>query len=319
MLFSLCLLLITNGMQAATFEDIWFDMQIMYGQISSVFESKNIDLAGDYWLSQQRDFKNILLGTPNKDIWYSRAISATMIRRGFSRDQNFELWYINTCLDKEVKDKIKSYRDTDFNLMPFECTELQCSTNTLGHLYYAGKILEQAKNQKKEINKIIEFGAGYGNLARIFKTLLPQATIILIDLPEFLALQYIFLRSTLTSKIIVHTSVPNNLEEGCIHLLPVYLMNEFMYKPDIFISTFALSEAPNITQKIVVQKSFFNADLIYLSGQLNGWNKGLGFEHHSFLHDAIRALYTKTICHPFHIFNEGFESYELQASLLQLN
>lgn len=313
MLFILGALFFTT-VQAHDFENVWQNMQKAYHDFLIDFDAHDQNLAGAYWMEQKNNFSRILLGDPDKNLWQNRAVFCNMIRSGFEKEQKFELCYLKSCLSDSVKQLVMSYKDTDFNGMPFNCQELSCSTNTLGHLFYAAKIMEKARSEAMKIETIVELGGGYGNLARILKSFNPEATIILIDLPEFLALQYLFLVSTMPSvKIIAHKSKIDSYEKGCIHLVPVSQLSSLDIQADVFISTFALSESPHVVQKLTVDQKFFNASLIYITGQLNGWNKQLNFEQHDFVINQVRKLYGTAQCNPFHIFNDGFESYEIMA------
>lgn len=103
----------------------------------------------------------------------------------------------------------------------------------------------------------------------MFLELLPKhPTYVLIDLPEMLALQYVFLRrSSTTYRVIAHTSLPIGIEENCVNLVPVHLIEAVPLTGDLFISTFALSETPNCVQEVIVRRRFFNCKSIYIVGQ----------------------------------------------------
>lgn len=300
------------------FEQQWADMQAQYIKLctaldSDKFRSMESDYCGSYWQGQKKEFRNTLLGKANKNLWREHCIQSSMVRTGFDSMQALEVCYIKSCISEKTRNKILSYKDVDFNSVPFEC-ELNCSTNTLGHLFYTAKVLEKVHQNNIKLNTIFEFGGGYGNLGRILKSLNPQATLVMIDLPEFNALQYLFLKATLPYEVIVHTEAPKSFKEGAIHLVPVFFLKDIDLNADLFISTFALSEAPLMVQSIVADKKFFNATIAYLTGQLNGWAPHLDFEHHKFIHSQIRSTYSIVDCVPFHgnlQLGKGFESYEI--------
>jgi hypothetical protein len=233
-----------------------------------------------------------------------------MVRFGWTSSQDYEVYFLENCLSPETQKIMTRLSDTQFSGLPFECQKFNCSTNTLVHWYYVARTLEVLRNQ--QIKSVIEFGGGYGNLARTFKMAEPEATFVIIDLPELLAIQYLFLSSTLpeTTKIIVHSQPTNSLETGAIHLIPSYIVEKCDLKSDIFISTFALSESSKDCQNVIANKNFFNSRLSYIVGQLEGWHD-LNLTHHSFVHKAIRNQYKTVICEPSYLFFLKVPAYEI--------
>lgn len=296
--------------------DLWQDMQTKYTDLCTQLETKystsdRAQYCSDYWQSQCLLLKNILINPKSERLWFERFLHQNMIRSGIEISQQYEICHLKFCLSKPVQQLINAYKDVELPGIFRECKEFNCSTNTLGHLFYVSKILEKAHAQEKTIKTIIEFGAGYGNLARVFKHILPEATLILFDLPEFLALQYYFLKLTNNNiEIIMHTELPVSFKPGAIHLVPVYFLPTCTCTADIFVSTFALSEVTLKTQQIVIQKSFFNAWLSYITGQLNGGTEVI-MENHRTILTGIRNCYKQVDCQPFHNLFQDLKSYEL--------
>ncbi len=239
-----------------------------------------------------------------------RHLQGMMVRQGMTLSQEFEVTHLTHCVTEEFANSLKTFRDSTFGYLPRECETFDCSVNTLGHLYYAAVIIERAKQIVRQPGSIIEFGSGYGNLARIFKHFLPETNLILIDLPELLALQYLFLRSELpNADIIIEQSGTFTPKAGAIHLVPVHYMKEMTQKADLFVSTFALSETPAALQLTAIEKRFFNSSLCYISGQLHGAAPEHGWVHHSYLQNGIRSCYPVAQISPFHVFQNGVQLY----------
>ena len=300
----------------ATFSDQWQLMQKEKKQLNKKLEQQNLSKLESiyyhpYWQEQKKVLEAILLGAPDPDCWKKNPINGTMVCCGYSQYQKYELDYLQLCLSQETATKIFSYQDTYFNGIPFECQALNCSSNTLLHLYYASHILEQLPQAKQ----IIEFGGGYGNLARIFKKIDPSATIIIIDLPEFIALQYLFLSATLDdTHVYIHKTTPKNYIQGAIHLIPIHLIDTLNLTPDLFVSTFALSETPTIIQNKIIEKQFFGAPSVYMTGQIDGWYPYNQFENHQLLQQAIHGAYKHVSVNLFHrSFDNALKSYEIIA------
>lgn len=271
-----------------------------------------LELVNEHWSQSKTSLRNVIMGRPDRHCWLKEPIQSNMVRCGFGPSQVYEECFLRSCLSKEVLELINTYQDTDLTLAPFESGEFNCSTNTLGHLYYAGIVLEQAQMHDINLDTIIEIGSGYGNLARIFKSLLPNTTLILIDLPEFLFLQHLFLDLTLpNAEIIVHSEIPKSFKKSAIHLVPYCFLEQIYVEADLFISTFGLSETTHKMQSIIAEKQFFNASVTYISGQLDGWKPQHNFEGHRLMHDAIRSYHQYVKCQPFHILTNGLNSYEV--------
>ena len=225
-----------------------------------------------FWMGIKNQMKGLILGKPQKNLLQHSAISGQMVRTGIRETQQYEICFLKKCLTEKTNVLLNQFSETSFSRLAKECHEFNCSTNTLGHLFYAAKSLEQFENQN--ISTIVELGSGYGNLARVFKFMLPDSTLFLIDIPEFLAIQYLFLNMTLpNTEIIMHSSIPKSFMNKAIHLIPSCLINDLSIKTDLFISTFALSETTDTLQNLVINKRFFDCNVCYISGQLSGWNE----------------------------------------------
>jgi len=310
---SLLLVLSYVSIFATSYQQHWNQMQIEYEMLcnkGAPFLYKDSYLCHPHWIKAKNNIKQIISGPANPHFVRNQIISNEMVRGGIKSPQIYEISYLKECLSPETKLLLNRFNDTDLVGLTKECKEFNCSTNTLGHLFYAAKSLEQFKN--KDLTTIVEFGGGYGNLARIFKSILPKATIFLIDLPELLALQYFFLKATLpeTTKVIIHAQAPENFEAGAIHLIPHYIVEDIKLKTDLFISTFALSEGSEYIQKSIIQKKFFDASVCYIVGQLHGWGE-LNFVNHSNILDTLRKTYQNIDCHPYHLILDCLHSYEI--------
>lgn len=139
--------------------------------------------------------RDIILGQPDRYFVRHYCISNAIVRSGMSVVQAYELLYLKDCISKKTKEKLAQVHESDLLGLDKCCQEYTCSSNCLGHLYYAAKVLEAMPNDS--IQSIVEVGSGYGNLASVFKQMMPQATLFLIDLAELRALQYFFLKATM--------------------------------------------------------------------------------------------------------------------------
>ena len=292
----------------------WLSMQKKYSELSYDLDHKGLrDLEKTYyhpfWEGVKHDIKQLILGAPNQNFLCLSIIELTMLVTGWAKRQEYELTFLKQYPSKKVASLINSYRESQIGQREKECRELNCSANALHLLCYAAKILDL--HESPEV--LMEFGGGYGCLAHIFKQLLPNCTLFLVDIPELLALQYLYLQYNFPqTTIILHSNVNKEFQQGAIHLIPVHILKDLNINADVFVSTFAISESPTSVQQIVCDKKFFGARTLYLAGQLNGWNHM--FEDHSLLCKTAREVYSSSMCTPFYYtFDSNLESYELVA------
>jgi putative sugar O-methyltransferase len=307
----LCMTVYTLGaIEMRQFNMAWECMQKNYLKLQESLTNKGFNdndkkYCHPHWFEAKEHVKRLICSSPNIHFLKDRVIESTMVPHGMGLPQRYELCMLQDCLDDVMREKIANFREPD-TFLPQECKEYNCSTNALNKLTYAAKVQSFIQSPRT----IIEFGGGYGCLAHIFKKCCPLSTIVLIDLPEFLAIQHLYLQIALPhDEIIVHTEVPETLKEGAIHLVPVHFLSELSVAADLFISTFALSETPLTVQEMVFNKQFFHAQVCYIIGQLDGWEGK--FENHIPLHSAVRKLYKTVSCIPFYYTLEVCRSYEI--------
>ncbi len=294
----------------------WSEMRTIYTHLLQSLRNYNDDyLLHPYWKDQRILMKKILQGAPDRNVLLRNPIAGPMLRQSFLTTQQYELVYLNDCISTKARSLIKSYQDTNFGGTSLSCSEFKCSINTLGQLFFFAKVIE--RNQETYPHTIIELGGGYGCLARIFKTLLPDITYVIYDLPEYLSLQFLYLSESFNSKIKVHYSPPQHLEKGMIHLVPTHYIQESRVTCDLFLSMAALSETTEHLQKLIVEKKFFNANSVYVSGGLHGHGK-TKWPQHNIVINGVRENYQDIIMQPLHHFFAGeHKNYEIYAKVIK--
>lgn len=117
------------------------------------------------------------------------------------------------------------------------------SGNLIHHAYSLSQLKDYRNIDFSKLNTIVEFGGGYGSMARLVHNLGFRGTYIIFDLPEFLALQEYFL-DRLNIKNIKYADSVSKLKET-LRLAP---------PPELFIATWSLSEAPVILRDDVLKE-----------------------------------------------------------------
>lgn len=113
------------------------------------------------------------------------------------------------------------------------------SSGNMVHIAYnLSQMLDRYSIDLKKINTIIEFGAGYGCTAKLIHNVGFMGTYEIFDVPEFLALQRYYLKSTNTNGNFVFIDQTEKLRN---------------IDPDMLIATWSLSESP-----VEIRNEFLN-------------------------------------------------------------
>lgn len=150
-------------------------------------------------------------------------------------------------------------------------SELHTSHNTVHHLYHLAEYVTDTGTDLHGLDTIVEWGGGYGNMAKLFHRLLQRpTTYVIIDLPLLVCLQWLYLASVLGEDRAHMVSEPGmGLVPGKINLLPVSLLEDHRLEADLFLSTWALSESSRHAQEYVVEREWFGARRLLLGYQKN--------------------------------------------------
>lgn len=78
----------------------------------------------------------------------------------------------------------------------------QSSTNNLHHAYSLQRLMEESNYKLNEFDDIVEFGGGYGNVCRLFKTWGHQTQYYSYDIPELIEIQKYYLsKNNITNNV----------------------------------------------------------------------------------------------------------------------
>ncbi len=143
------------------------------------------------------------------------------------------------------------------------------SHNSIHHLFHILKFLETTKSNIDKFETIVEWGGGYGNLAKIFERMTSAfRTYIIIDTPLFSCLQWLYLSTILgNDRVFLYLKKGENLRQNSINLIPICFIDDLQLKADLFISTWGLSESAKFAQDFVSERNFFGANHLLLAFQ----------------------------------------------------
>lgn len=174
------------------------------------------------------------------------------------------------CLEKSIpKKELTRLLEEDYVGDPLLVnSDYITSYNTVDLLYHIMKFEKLTRCSIKKINTIVEWGGGYGNMAKIFKRLQPQCTYVIIDSPMVSCIQWLYLSTILGEDKVNLISDKNSLiKSNSINILPLGFLKNYKLKPDLFVSTWALSESSTFSQDYVFGKKWFGAEHLLIAYQ----------------------------------------------------
>lgn len=150
---------------------------------------------------------------------------------------------------------------------------LRTSHNSIHHLYHLFRFEQFSKQRINNIGTIVEWGGGYGNMAKIIWRHGNQPTYVMIDSPIMCCLQWLYLSVTLP-KTPTHliTSSNDRIREHAINILPVGLSASYRLQSEVFLSTWAVSESGVAAQQDVANRKWFGARHLLIGFQESDQN-----------------------------------------------
>jgi hypothetical protein len=202
-------------------------------------------------------------------------IAKTMVFGGLRdfEETRKRIEFILSVYDKKLSEKL--LHEDLIGLPRITNAHYMTSANRAHHAYHLASYQSTTGRSIWGSGTIVEWGGGYGGMARIIRRLRKGTTYVLIDLPELCALQYIYLGS-LEGEENVNLVLPGDtLAHGKLNIIPVSSVLEanIEVRGDAFISTWALTESPEEAQTFALDRVFFKADKILLAYAIDEHNR----------------------------------------------
>lgn len=146
-------------------------------------------------------------------------------------------------------------------------TDIATSANTVHHLHHLLRFEDVTGRQISDFDTVVEWGGGYGNLAKIVLRLHGGSpTYVLIDTPVFTVIQWLYLASVMgPDSVVLQTEDDFSLTPGVVNVVPIGLVANLTVEADLFISTWALNESTPAAQEFVVDSRWFGADALLVA------------------------------------------------------
>jgi hypothetical protein len=240
--------------------------------IEKIDECKKLLKLNQEAKQEWKDFTSIVNGVLSNKSLIKTFLQHPKLQSLFFMNSQGELLLNQLSFLEEVfgKEDLKVFsKESQIGSPPFVFDGRYKTThNTIHHLYHLGRYFKQCSNEIKNIESVIEWGGGYGNMCKVFnnfsKTL---KTYTIFDLPECIVLQYVYL-SSIFGNDKVRIAENGILEENKINLLTFEMYdveknNDF--KGDLFLSNWALSESPIYYHEKISKLNWFNCSKLLLS------------------------------------------------------
>ena len=227
------------------------------------------DFTTSLWENYKKKLEEIILPSPRFSFLRDRVIRETMFVMAGGKWIKEELGFLEKSFSRE---KLTKVLEEDYIGNPILINSTYLTSHTsIHHLYHFAQFQEKTKNNLESITSVIEWGGGYGNMAKILKRIAPMVTFTIIDLPVMSCLQWLYLATVFgEDKVNMLTNPKNEIEKGKINILPLSFLKNRELNAELFIATWSLSESSRYAQDYVVSQNFFGAKHLLLSYQKSG-------------------------------------------------
>lgn len=220
------------------------------------------ELIHESWSQNIADLELYFVGQMNEDFISNRVINGTMVFTNREAHE-LEMKNISAAFDKKwIEEIISKGLNTAFLVGKSRRSTLINSAHHLHHLMR----FEQVTGRKiRDIGSAVEFGGGYGNMARVVENIGSCRTYSIVDLLLFSCIQYVFL-STVAGEGQVAFADGNAGGNAKFLLYPLFSADSQMnMRGELFLSTWALSESTRATYEWVIACDWFGASNLLLA------------------------------------------------------
>ncbi len=249
---------------------------MLRNNFSNIYEEidKNgyLKYATSFWANYNLQIEKIMLPVPPFSFLENSIISRTMFVAAGGMWLNKELAF----LEKNVPvEKLKTVLEEDYVGDPLLLNAAYLTShNSIHHLHHLIRFIYKTHCNIEQINTVVEWGGGYGNMAKLFKRFKSsKCTYIIVDTPLFSCIQWLYLASIFGEEDIkILKNDDDGIEKNKINLIPVCFVNLHNITADLFISTWALSESSKYSLEYVISRNWFNSKQFLLAYSSTGVN-----------------------------------------------
>lgn len=218
------------------------------------------------WQKYNESAMKVFLPRPPFNFLRTKIIRTTMSVEAYGKWLAEERTFIERALPQST---LRELLEEDTVGKPIICDSKYLTSHTsIHHLYHLVNFQNKTGCKISKYDSILEWGGGYGNMAKIVNRMNKKITYTIIDTPLFCCIQWLYLASILGEdkiNIITHSQAP--IIEEKINILPLGLLTRRKVKVDLFIATWSLSESSKLAQDYVHSIDFFGAKHLLVAFQ----------------------------------------------------
>ena len=218
------------------------------------------------WNRYNQNLEKVFLPFPSFSFLRNPIIMYTMFATAGGDTLNKELAYIEKKIPPK---KLKMLLGEDYVGDPLILNRTYLTShNSIDHVYHLARFEEATGSDISMLGHVVEWGGGYGNMAKLFRRMSPKVTYSIIDTPLFNCLQWLYL-STIFGESAVHVVKSNSdqIRFGKINILPLTFLSAYKGNADLFLSTWALCESSKFSMGYVARRRWFGAKHLLLAYQ----------------------------------------------------
>lgn len=224
----------------------------------------------EFWINALSEIKYFINKKNMLNILQSPTIKYTMI----AEPNKIEL---NELLSSSKSNYFKKIIKEDWIGTPTPYFHyLKSSGNTIHHAYSLLQIIKLFDIDFINLNKIFEFGGGYGNFCKLILKSNFKGNYVIYDLPLMSSIQKLYLN---LCEINFSIKFKSNNENGTVSLISD-LVDISINDPDVFIALWSLSECPfSLRDQVLKRNDNAKYFLIAYSNEFMGTNNYEYFEN----------------------------------------
>lgn len=248
---------------------------------SSYFNDQKILKSGYDWENWRLEIRQAFKHGVPLDFLSCPTLVKTMVlaRRGGISAASILIQFTKNVFGEEITKRL--LKEDYIGLPTMQNVSYQTSTNCSRLANHLAHYTRECKRMFWDTTSVLEWGGGYGKMARIIRKMNPLITYIIVDLPELLALQYIDLASLEgEDNVVLNFGEEKRIVPGKINLISALevISKKNWIHAESFLSTWAITESPRDSQEFVMNHQYFGAEHILL---------GFKIDEHNFLINSL--------------------------------
>lgn len=218
-----------------------------------------------FWERMNAQLECVLLPRPPLDFLNDATVTATMFLSEGGPIMDRQLTFLEKELPPDTLRRV--VQEDHVGGPPIRSHKYQASSAGVRHLDLIVRYLRATNSSLDELGTVVEWGGGYGNVAKLIARLKgAPLTYVILDTPIIACLQWLYLGSIFGADRVHLVASPGDpILPGRFNLVNVAFAADLKVMPDLFVSTWALSESSAHAQRVVAERDWFGARRLLLA------------------------------------------------------